>query len=376
MGLQPRAAGRPGRRAAFGAGDGVRDMAVLTRVTMLLAALILSGVVLSSCDDALQGGGPSGIGEVDVAVQVVRGTLANHRTVRRLAAEDAVYWRELIETEHESAAELQFIDGTVLSVGPEARVVLDEFVYGGPPGTSRMVLTVTKGISRFITGRMDKAAYEIRAPGAIIGVRGTDFTLFVDPEQGTTTVVVHHGEVAFRRSDGLGEAVILRPGQASRVTAREPAAITPPSPPPPDVTRGAERMQGLIREARLVRDAESDTAKAERRTAADPRLAAFQPTAPERDRIADLAAQVRAAEGGVGGRAQATAGTLPAGSPAAAVAPAAPIAPAPADAVPAAPPHDSVAPMVQSAPSAKQTCVGASCLASPPPNRVTSPTRL
>lgn len=358
-------------------------MTLLARVATLLAAGLLSVGVLASCDDMAPSGGPSGIGEVDIAVQTVRGTLANHRTSRLLVAEDAVYWRELIETGQESAAELQFVDGTMLSVGPEARVVLDEFVYGGPAGTNRMVLTVTKGISRFITGRMDKAAYEIRAPGAIIGVRGTDFTLYVDPEQGTTTVFVHHGEVAFKRSDGGGEAVILRPGEASRVTAREPAAITPPSPPPADITRGADRMQGLIREARLSREAERPTEKAEQRSVqTDRRMAAFQPDPSQRDRIADLANQVRSgAAVGAGARTGAPVGSGAASSAAPAAPsvtlPAAPPATSPATApaaVAAAP--GSAAAIVQPAPSARQSCSGASCLTEPPPNRVTSPTRM
>jgi hypothetical protein len=361
-------------------------MTLLARVATLLAAGLLSVGLLASCDDMAPSGGPSGIGEVDIAVQVVRGTLANHRTSRLLVAEDAVYWRELIETEHDSAAELQFVDGTMLSVGPEARVVLDEFVYGGPAGTNRMVLTVTKGISRFITGRMNKAAYEIRAPGAIIGVRGTDFTLYVDPEQGTTTVFVNHGEVAFKRSDGIGDAVILRPGEASRVVAREPAAITPPSPPPADITRSADRMQGLIREARLTREAARPTEKAEQQQPApvDRRMAAFQPAPSQRDRIADLTEQLRSADraaertAAAGGGASAAAGSVAATG---AVAPPA-VRPAASAASPASPPAAaaagpaSSAPVVQSAPSARQSCSGATCLSEPPPNRVTSPTRM
>ena len=187
---------------------------------------ILSLGLLWSCGDGSRTAGPKGIGEVDVVVRMVRGTLINYDQARLLAVDDPVYWREQIETEKDSATQMEFADGTKLSVGPDARVILDEFVYGGPVGTDRMVLTVTKGISRFITGNMDKAAYEIRAPGAIIGVRGTDFTLVVDPDQGATTCLVHHGEVAFRRSDG-GAPVIIKPGQASKIVAREATAIRP-----------------------------------------------------------------------------------------------------------------------------------------------------
>jgi hypothetical protein len=376
----------------------VRDMNRGLRLGTGAAAGLLALVLLTSCGDQPRSFGPGGIGEVDVVVHVVHGTLANHQLSRRLAAEDAVHWRELIETEPESATQLQFIDGTMLSVGPEARVVLDEFVYGGPPGTDRMVLTMTKGISRFITGKMDKAAYEIRAPGAIIGVRGTDFTLVVDPEAGSTTVLVNHGEVAVRRADD-GQAVILRPGEASRVLARQPAAISPPAAPPPEITQSAQRMHGLIQEARAGREAERSASREQRVGQDDRRLVALQP-GDERDPISDLAERVRAADAGsLSARPASPAGAAADPTPVAATAAApvtaspvaaaplaaapvaapmvapAPLAAAPVTAVPAPPPADPTQ-AVQAAPSAKDPCTGATCLTAPPPNRVTSPTQM
>ncbi len=348
---------------------------------------LLSLGLLMSCGDGSRSSGPKGIGEVDVVVRIVRGTLANYNESRLLAVDDAVYWRERIETEKESATQMEFADGTRLSIGPDARVVLDEFVYGGPVGTDRMVLTVTKGISRFITGNMEKAAYEIRAPGAIIGVRGTDFTLVVDPDQGATTCLVHHGEVSLRRSDG-GAPVIIKPGEASKVIARETSPISPPAAPSPEIMREADRLQSVIREARNVHEQEqySREAALSRPDARDRRLSALQSRPDGRDRLRDIAEQVRAV-GGSDGAARSQAGPAP-GAPAAASSPSS----AGAQAVmptPSSAPSKSGAGSTSSKseapasiggvtlPPAKGPCTeGASCLAAPPPNRVTSPTRL
>lgn len=199
---------------------------------------------------------PPGIGDVEIVVRVVHGTLANHDMRRMLTVADAVYWRELIETEQESATEVQFVDGTKLTVGPDAKVNLDEFVYGGPPGTDRMVMTMTKGMSRFVTGSMDKAAYEIRAPGAIIGVRGTEFTLVVDPDDESTVCVVHQGEVELKRPDG-GDVVILRPGEASKASTRSSGSITPAAPPSPEVVRTTETLRAVVDEAKEAKKASS-----------------------------------------------------------------------------------------------------------------------
>lgn len=370
---------------------------------------VMSLALLWSCGDGTRSTGPKGIGEVDVVVRVVRGTLINYDQARLLAVNDAVYWRERIETEANSATQMEFADGTRLSVGPDARVVLDEFVYGGPKGTDRMVLTVTKGISRFITGNMDKAAYEIRAPGAIIGVRGTDFTLVVDPEQGATICLVHHGEVSFRRSEG-GAPVIIKPGQASKVVASDPSPISPPSAPAPEILREADRLQSVIREARQVRPQEQQTREAAlpRQNHGDRRLSALQAPREGSDRLSVLVDQIRSSAASDGsGRSQAGQGisaggaaSAPVSSTARQVTPAP--APAPASAAPPqalgsvqAPAATTATPVLGRAPgpapaeqpsttiggvplpAAKGLCTeGASCLAEPPPNRVISPTRL
>jgi Uncharacterized protein conserved in bacteria len=232
-----------------------------------LVAVLLAG----GCGDnsAQHSALPRGIGDVDVVVRLVHGTLANQDVRRTLAVQDAVYWRELIETGQESATEVEFVDGTRLTVGADAKVNLDEFVYGGPPGTDRMVMTVTKGMSRFVTGNMDKAAYEIRAPGAIIGVRGTEFTLVVDPEAETTLCVVHRGEVEMRRPDG-GESVVVQPGKASTASSKAQGWITPAAPPSSDVIRTTETLQSVVHAAKEEqRTARADAQRREQVTDTD-----------------------------------------------------------------------------------------------------------
>jgi len=232
----------------------VRQLRVFVHALGVMMAFALAGC--GEPESKGRAAHPPGIGDVAVVVRLVHGTLASHDVRRVLAVSDDVYWRELIETEQESATEVEFVDGTRLTVGPDAQVNLDEFVYGGPPGTDRMVMTMTKGMSRFVTGSMDKAAYEIRAPGAIIGVRGTEFTLMVDSKAGTTLCLVHQGEVEIRRPDG-SERVIVQPGQASLASSREDLGISPAKPTPPDLMRSTEQLRTVVNEAKAAQQAAS-----------------------------------------------------------------------------------------------------------------------
>jgi hypothetical protein len=210
--------------------------------------MVATGVV-AGCGEPVQKRAGDSIAEVAAVVRIVHGRMQQDVSPHVLAVNDAVFWKEIVETKRESATAIEFLDGTLLTMGPEASVTLDEFVFGGGAGSDRMVLSVAKGMARFVTGTMDKAAYEFRTPDAIIGVRGTEFTLIVDPITETTTCIVHSGTVELSRADGLDE-VTLEPGYRVQIKRDITSPILPPSPPSDDLIKKIESFQGAITEAR------------------------------------------------------------------------------------------------------------------------------
>lgn len=219
-------------------------------IERLLALVLLLGLVACDKPSSQSGAQPQGIGAVEVVVHTVHGTLVQQPMPRLLAVRDDVFWQEQIATERESFTELELDDGTILSMGPEARVTLDSFVYNHPDADNRLVLNVSRGMMRFVTGQMEKSAYEIRAPGAIIGVRGTAFTLIVDPDTAVTTCFVHHGAVEIRDTDGAG-AVVVTPGQMSVIRSK---VVEPPSPgqaPSDEVLQAMLRLDTMLSKGRV-----------------------------------------------------------------------------------------------------------------------------
>jgi len=124
---------------------------------------------------------------------------------RRLATADEVRYQELIATERSSAAVIQFVDGTELAIGEQARVRLDEFVFD-PGAAGKLDLSLKFGALRFSTGSMAKPAYKISTPSATLAVRGTEFDLAVDGD-GATYLVVRHGAVEILGSNGESRQV-------------------------------------------------------------------------------------------------------------------------------------------------------------------------
>lgn len=114
------------------------------------------------------------IGVASTVNNTVTGTVGGRTNALR--AGDAVFHREVISSETGAEAQLMFVDETVFNVGSGATVTLDEFIYNPNQKAGNIVLNVTKGAFRFISGSAQPSSYTIKTPVATIGVRGTIFT--------------------------------------------------------------------------------------------------------------------------------------------------------------------------------------------------------
>ena len=166
------------------------------------------------------------IGNARVVVRTVMGTIDDQG--RKLALSDDVYHNETISTEAGSATELVFLDQTKLALGPNSSLVLDKVVYDPDPAKSSFVTTATKGVFRFVTGNLPKKSYTIHTPSATIGIRGTVFSLSVQPvtleDGGTATVTQFTLEEGAADIVGcLGKQVSLEHG-GLRLTVTESAS--------------------------------------------------------------------------------------------------------------------------------------------------------
>ncbi|HBA43179.1 MAG TPA: hypothetical protein DCZ07_09410 [Alphaproteobacteria bacterium] len=144
-----------------------------------------------------------------------------------------MFSNEVIATRADSASKIRFLDDTMLTVGPDSKVTLDEFVYDPKSQNSKMVINTAIGVARFVTGKMGSASYKIATPTATIGVRGTVFTVFV-AANGATSIVVENGAVNVTGQNGL--PVDVPAGLATNVQPGEP----PSDPAPPDADTEAQ----------------------------------------------------------------------------------------------------------------------------------------
>ena len=84
-----------------------------------------------------------------------------------------LYANQLVRTGNLGIADLVFIDNTNLKVGPISEVKLDKFVYDPVGSSGKVVMNMTRGAFRFVTGTQASRVYQVDTPYGTLGVRGT-----------------------------------------------------------------------------------------------------------------------------------------------------------------------------------------------------------
>lgn len=110
---------------------------------------------------------------------------------RKLKAGSEVFEKDKI-TVGSGNAQIEFVDGTRLVVGPGSTLVVEKFLLRGGSSARKLSINALRGTYRFITGKSPKNAYDIKTANATIGIRGTGFDFWV---LGDTGVAVHQGQV-------------------------------------------------------------------------------------------------------------------------------------------------------------------------------------
>lgn len=91
---------------------------------------------------------------------------------------------EVITTQANDRAHLMFLDGTSLSVGPNAQLTIDKFVYDPSTKTGDLAINASKGVFRLVGGKISKTnAITVTTPSSTIGIRGGISIFNVDQQQ-------------------------------------------------------------------------------------------------------------------------------------------------------------------------------------------------
>ena len=112
------------------------------------------------------------------------------------AVGSSVHMGDALQTGANARLEVTFIDDTRLTLGENARVVIDRYVYDPDRSIGAMALKSTRGALRFATGKihdMNKKDVTVSTPAAALAVRGTEF--WMGPINGQYGALLLKGKV-------------------------------------------------------------------------------------------------------------------------------------------------------------------------------------
>lgn len=133
-----------------------------------------------------------------------------------------VDFNEHIVTAQDGRAQVLFLDHSTLSVGPNADVVIDKFVYSPQDDSGSLAISAAKGVFRYVGGALSKHedAVKIETPTAIIGIRGGIALVEVEANGATRATFLYGKELTVTARNGLSLHV-TRPGFTSSVGVGE-----------------------------------------------------------------------------------------------------------------------------------------------------------
>jgi len=180
-------------------------------ITMMIVATF--AITMATMSSVVRADDGDTIGTAAAITTVVTGKLPTQTTT--LKTGDGVFQKETLVSDGSGIGQFEFRDGTKLALGPGSTLVLDDFVYASNTSQAKVVINLTAGALRFITGNASHDAYQINTPTATIAVRGTAFDVYAKPDgemavamiNGAIEVCPHHG--ACRVHDVIGKFLTM-----------------------------------------------------------------------------------------------------------------------------------------------------------------------
>jgi hypothetical protein len=181
-----------------------------TLTTLLRVIAILVCVLLPFNSRAMAAG------QVGTVTQVQNQAQVGSRTA---VVGTPVYMNNQLRTGANARLKITFSDGSDLTLGENARVVVDQFVYNPSKSKGAVVLSAAQGAFRFAGGKiegMQEKKVVVNTPSAALAVRGTHF--WAGPIDGQYGVLLLQGRLNV--SNQRGAVTLSRSGQGTDIPLR------------------------------------------------------------------------------------------------------------------------------------------------------------
>jgi hypothetical protein len=148
----------------------------MTRARMVASSLVTAGLVAVAATPALaELGDPAGIAGA-VQGSVALESPARNTTIDQLASGEDIVMGDAVNTRAKSRLQIMLLDETAITMGENASLVIDEFVYDPAGDNASLAASVKEGAFRLVTGgvaRTNPEGTKVTLPNAVLTIRGT-----------------------------------------------------------------------------------------------------------------------------------------------------------------------------------------------------------
>ncbi len=94
-----------------------------------------------------------------------------------------IHAKDILQTGPQASMGVIFRDDSTLSMGPDTRITIDDFLFSPGEGKLSFVSKISKGTAAYLSGQIGKlspGATRVKTPLAVLGIRGTRFLVEVE----------------------------------------------------------------------------------------------------------------------------------------------------------------------------------------------------
>jgi hypothetical protein len=112
---------------------------------------------------------------------------------------NSVFYNQRINTDGSGLVQVLLVDGSTFTVGPGSDLVIDKFVYDPKKNKGEVVATFSKGMLRFVGGKISKneGGVKINVPSGALAIRGG--MAFISDD---LAALIYGDELVFRGNSG------------------------------------------------------------------------------------------------------------------------------------------------------------------------------
>ena len=131
------------------------------------------------------------IGVIGVAVGEI-----NNQNNEKLLSGSKIFYGDTIVVKSKSNAQILFLDETVMTVGEDTELTIDDFIYDPQTNNGSFVTNIKSGVVKTISGKISEKKpenLEIKIPNGSLGVRGTEFLVSLNDKKESTVLLLGPG---------------------------------------------------------------------------------------------------------------------------------------------------------------------------------------